>query len=160
MKYGSTLFLRAVLLLLAAIALLVMWLILSVTYTEWSLEFPTIASYIYVIKFVAVATAGLFTYALYQAKKLLDNIDDDKAFSSSSLSALRNIKYSAVAMSALYVLNMPAVYVITQSDDAPGLIVLGALFTCAPIVVAVFAAVVQRLLKSVIKIKRENELTV
>jgi hypothetical protein len=47
-----------------------------------------------------------------------------------------------------------------QRDDAPGLVVIGMFCTGAPLVVAVFAAVLQRLFKETIDIKTENDLTV
>lgn len=55
---------------------------------------------------------------------------------------------------------MPLIYEMAQEADAPGLIVLGLVMTCAPIVIAVFAAVLQKLLKNAIEIKSENDLTV
>jgi Protein of unknown function (DUF3036). len=55
----------------------------------------------------------------------------------------------------------PAVlYVWAQRDDAPGLVVIGMFCAGAPLVVAVFAAVLQRLFKEAIAIKTENDLTV
>jgi len=47
-----------------------------------------------------------------------------------------------------------------EADDAPGLIVIGLLIIFGCLVVAIFAAVLQKLLKTAIEIKTENELTV
>ncbi|MGO4375941.1 DUF2975 domain-containing protein, partial [Paenibacillus sp. MCAF20] len=45
-------------------------------------------------------------------------------------------------------------------DDAPGIILVGMVLIFASLVIAVFAAVLQKLLKEAIDIKSENDLTV
>lgn len=47
-----------------------------------------------------------------------------------------------------------------ERDDAPGIIVIGLIIIFASMVIAVFAAVLQKLLKEAIAIKSENDLTV
>ena len=47
-----------------------------------------------------------------------------------------------------------------EVDDAPGLAVVGMVPIFASLVIAVFAAVLQRLLKEAIDIKEENDLIV
>ena len=101
-----------------------------------------------------------FYFALYQAFKLLSYIDKNKAFSELSVKALKNIKYCAITISSLYVVVMPLFYLIAELDDAPGLILIGMVIIFASMVIAVFAAVLQRLLQEAIDIKSENDLTV
>jgi hypothetical protein len=55
---------------------------------------------------------------------------------------------------------MPLFYQMAQSTDAPGLMMIGLIINAAPFVVAVFAAVLQMLVKTAVDIKNENELTV
>ncbi len=55
---------------------------------------------------------------------------------------------------------LPFVYIMAEVDDAPGLIVIGMVPIFASMVIAVFAAVLQRLLKEAIDIKAENDLIV
>ena len=45
-------------------------------------------------------------------------------------------------------------------DDAPGVILIGLILIFASMVIAVFAAVLQKLLKEAIDIKSENDLIV
>ncbi|MGV2643750.1 DUF2975 domain-containing protein, partial [Clostridium perfringens] len=47
-----------------------------------------------------------------------------------------------------------------EKDDAPGIILIGMALIFASIVIAVFAAVLQKLLQEAIDIKSENDLTV
>ncbi|MCC2684787.1 MAG: hypothetical protein K0R75_1686 [Paenibacillaceae bacterium] len=98
--------------------------------------------------------------ALYQAFRLLSNIDKNRAFSELSVGALRTIKLCAIMISILFLAVLPLFYVWGDRDDAPGLVVLGMVLTFAPMVIAVFAAVLQKLLKHAIDIKSENDLTV
>ena len=106
------------------------------------------------------ASAIPFYFALYQAFKLLSYIDKNKAFSELSVKALKNIKYCAITISILYVLGMPLFYLMAERDDAPGIILIGLVIIFASMVIAVFAAVLQRLLQEAIDIKSENDLTV
>lgn len=101
-----------------------------------------------------------FFFALYQSLKLLDYIDRNTAFSELSVKALKNIKYCAMMISALYVAGMPYIFFVGDKDDAPGVILVGLVIIFASLVVAVFAAVLQRLLGNIIEIKSENDLTV
>ncbi|MNF13629.1 hypothetical protein D3C80_2155360 [compost metagenome] len=55
---------------------------------------------------------------------------------------------------------MPLFYLMAEKDDAPGIIVIGLILIFASTVIAVFAAVLQRLLKEAIELKSEIDLTV
>ncbi|MFJ7700631.1 DUF2975 domain-containing protein [Lysinibacillus fusiformis] len=106
------------------------------------------------------ATAIAYFVALYTTIKLLSYIDQNIAFSELSVKALIKIKYCAIIISSVYVVGMPLIYYAAEVDDAPGLILIGMVIICASFVVAVFAAVLQKLLKNAIEIKSENDLTV
>ncbi len=101
-----------------------------------------------------------FYIALYKAFRLLGYIDKNIAFSELSIKALKNIKYCAITISTLYVVMMPFVYLLADKDDAPGLIIIGMAFILAPMIIAVFVAVLQKLLKAAIDIKSDNDLTI
>jgi hypothetical protein len=77
-----------------------------------------------------------------------------------SIRSLQKIKFFAIAFSGLYVAILPFVFVVAELDDAPGLVIMGMVPVFASLVIAVFAAVLQRLLKQAIDIKSENDLTV
>ena len=63
-------------------------------------------------------------------------------------------------MTLLYLGCVPFLIPIAEADDAPGLVLIGAVLACSPLVIAVFAAVLERLLQNAIDIKSENDLTV
>ena len=111
--------------------------------------------------YIAFDTSAIpFYIALYQAFKLLRTIDENKAFSNLSVNALMKIKYCAIAISILHAAVLPLFYLYADVDDAPGVIFVGLIVPFASVIIAVFAAVLQKLLQEAINIKSENDLTV
>ncbi|MEK3810996.1 DUF2975 domain-containing protein [Bacillus sp. FSL R7-0685] len=160
MNRMSTIFLKMALVLIG-IPILALCIFLVPKIANYSAElFPNIAYIKYLVFIYLYVTAIPFYFALYQAFKLLSYIDKNKAFSGLSVRALKNIKYCAVTISIFYVAGMPVFYLIAEIDDAPGIIVIGLVIIFASMVIAVFAAVLQKLLKEAIDIKSENDLTV
>ncbi|MFP3887832.1 DUF2975 domain-containing protein [Priestia filamentosa] len=160
MKRGSTLFLKIAVILMG-IPVLALCIFLVPEVGSYAAElYPDMAYIKYLIFIDLYAAAIPFYIALYQAFKLLSYIDKNKAFSTISVKALKNIKYCAITISILYVVGMPLLYLIAEKDDAPGIILIGLVIIFASMVIAVFAAVLQKLLKEAIDIKSENDLTV
>lgn len=120
----------------------------------------TLASIVLGLVLIMYVSAIPFYFALYQALKLLGYIDKNQAFSELSVAALKKIRNCALLITGLYVVALPLLYVIAEWDDAPGLILIGLVIVGASFVIAVFAALLQRLLQDAIDIKKENELTV
>jgi hypothetical protein len=160
MKKGSTHFLRFIIFLLGLGVLALYIFALPNMWKGGSEEFPAASRAIFLLMIGMYATAAPFFIALWQTLKLLRYIDQNTAFSDLSVQALRNIKYCAIIIAALYVSGVPLLFPIADADDAPGMIIIGMGIACAPIAVAVFAAVLQRLLQNAIDIKSENDLTV
>ncbi|ASS73656.1 hypothetical protein CIG75_00805 [Tumebacillus algifaecis] len=160
MKRGTTLFLKVAVILIG-IPVLAMCIFLLPEIANYAAElYPEISYMKYYVLLDLYATAIPFYFALYQSFKLLIYIDRNKAFSELSVQALKKIKQCAITFSGLYVVGMPFIYLIAEKDDAPGIIVIGMVMIFASMVIAVFAAVLQRLLKEAIDIKAENDLTV
>ncbi len=160
MKKGSTLFLKGVLIFISLVVLALCIFALPTMTRGAAAEFPPIAPLREAILFGLYLTAIPFFTALYQAFELLNYIDKNIAFSTLSVKALKYIKYSALVMSGLYMLGMPVAVLVAEWDDAPGLVIFAFLAACSPIVIAVFAAVLEKLVQSAIDLKSENELTV
>ncbi|GIN12574.1 hypothetical protein J26TS2_24410 [Shouchella clausii] len=158
MKRGSTLFLKIAVMLMGGpvLALCIFGLV-------WLPSHPVDPHYDHILYpiFIGVfLTVIPFFVALSQAFKLLSYIDRNQSFSELSTRALKNIKYCAVIISGLYVAIMPFFYLLADRDDAPGLLFMGVVPLFASTVIAVFAAVLQRLFQEAIDIKSENDLTV
>jgi len=160
MKRVSTIFLKLAVILMG-FPVLALCIFLVPEIANYAAElFPDWAYMKYLVFIDLYATAIPFYFALYQAFKLLSYIDKNKAFSELSVKALKNIKNCAITISILYVAGMPLFYLMAEVDDAPGIILIGMFMIFASMVVAVFAAVLQKLLKNAIDIKSENDLTV
>jgi hypothetical protein len=101
-----------------------------------------------------------FFFALYQGLLLLRAIDKNAAFSAHSVTAIRHIKFCAAIISAFYALMMPFIVRVAEKDDAPGVALIGLMLIFAPLVTAVFAAVLQKLLQNALDLKSENDLTI
>lgn len=159
-KHGSTHFLRVVVFGMGAVALLLCYLILPPIYREWASVFPHVANLKYPLLVLLVATTIPFFIALYQTLKLLNYVDRNEALSDLSVTALKYIKYCSVVFGLLYAAILPFIYLFADLVDAPGVMIIGFIMAFAPLVIAVFAAVLQKLLQSAIDIKNENDLTV
>ncbi|GED00905.1 DUF2975 domain-containing protein [Bacillus atrophaeus] len=160
MKRGTTLFLKIAVFLIG-IPVLALCIFLVPEIANFAAEFyPDIVYIKYLVLINLYASAIPFYFALYKAFKLLSYIDKNKAFSELSVRALKNIKYCAITISILFVMGMPLFYLMAEKDDAPGIILIGLVVIFASMVIAVFAAVLQKLLKEAIDIKSENDLTV
>jgi hypothetical protein len=158
MKRGSTLFLRMAVFLIGTPVLA-----LGIYGLPWLAKNPVNPDYAHILYPIVIGmylSVIPFFVALYQAFKLLGYIDQNQAFSELSVKALKNIKFCAITISVLYAAIEPFVFLVADLDDAPGLVIIGMVPVFASMVIAVFAAVLQRLLQEAIDIKSENDLIV
>lgn len=159
MKKASTHFLRAFIVFIGLVVLALCIFALPEAGRGMSVEFPMVANLQYWV-LPLYAAAIPFYLALWQGLKLLNYIDKNKAFSDLSVVSLKKIKYLAVVVSLCLYAALPFMLQIAQADDAPGIILIWGAFASVPIVIAVFAALLQKLLKNAIDIKNENDLVV
>lgn len=156
MERGSTFLLRGVIVCIGLVVLAVCTFVLPrAIIAEIAGDFDylpiLIGLYVAVLPFLA---------ALYQTYTLLGFIDRGRAFSGASVRALRNIKYCAFAISALFAFGMPYIFYLADRDDAPGVAAVGFVIIGASFVIATFAGVAQKLFQTAVAIKSENDLTV
>lgn len=154
MKGSSTLFLRALLFILGALVFCFFALVIpdETRFEDAGMLLPFIVA-------MYISTIPFF-YSLYQTFKLLNYIDENKAFSELSVKALAKIKYSAIVFAIIYGLFLPFMFYIAQQEDAPGLGAIAIILTGTPLGIATFIAVLQRILGDALKLKSENDLTV
>ncbi|MCM3086759.1 DUF2975 domain-containing protein [Bhargavaea ginsengi] len=163
MKKGSTLLLKLAVIVMGIPVLLIAVLVLpkivleAMGFIGEGMQLPWIVLGLMAIMYISAIP---FYMALYQALKLLGYIDRNEAFSELSVGSLKKIRNYGFTISGLYVVALPFIFMIAQWDDAPGLALIGIVIVGASFVIAVFAAVLQRLLKQAIDIKQENDLTV
>ena len=160
MKKSSTIFLQVVIVLIGIGVLAVM---LWEPHIEGRNAHATPFEIYFKDPFLAYAyTASIsFFVALYQAFKLLGYIGRNEVFSQRSVSALRTIKYCAMALVG-FIVGAEAYFFIVQrsKDDIAGGVAMGLFMMFISVVVATAAAVFEKLLQSAVDIKSENDLTV
>lgn len=158
MKRSSTLFLKVVLCLIATVALAGM------------LWFPQTEGRAANLDLISIYTNPLIIYSfiasipffigLYQAFKLLNFIDTNKAFSQGAVNTLKNMKFASLSLIGFIVLALFYIRFFAQGDDPAGPTMLGIAMSLAFGVIATAAGVFQKLLQNAVDIKSENDLTV
>lgn len=104
-----------------------------------------------------------FFIGLYQAFKLLNFIDANKAFSQGAVNTLKNMKLASLSLIgfiALALLYNRFLAPLGVDDDPAGPTMLGIVMSLAFAVIATAAGVFQKLLQNAVDIKSENDLTV
>jgi hypothetical protein len=164
MKNGLTTFARAVVYLVGVAALCVCFILIPELVREEGVGKPFNPYLVYSF-FAGVYLLALpFFVALYQTLKLFNYIDKNKAFSHQSIKALQNIKICAIVFSVMIVVAVATGIGVARSidptEDVTGFITLGFIFTFIPSIIAVFVAVLQRVLAEAVAMKSENDLIV
>jgi len=156
----ETLLLRIALILMTipAFFVLIMWI-------PWTNEIvQNIGSEVVFFFFLSyvfmIIAATPYLFSIYQTLIILNLIDHDQAFSTTSVKALKKIKLSAMFLGIQFAIALPFLFYIAQVDDAPGLAAIGLIITLGSVCISVFAAVLQKLLTHAIDIKSENDLTI
>jgi hypothetical protein len=158
MKFGATLFLRAVLVL---IGLGVLAFLLVEPHFEGRNAHATVFEIYFKDPFLAymyVASIPFFM-GLYHAIKVLGYADRNKEFSPSTVRSVRTIKYCALVLIA-FVAGAEVFILSSESDDAAGGVMMGLFIAFVAIVVATAMAVLEKTLQKAVDMKSENDLTV
>lgn len=158
MKKGSTLFLKTVLVL---IAIGVLAGLIRFPQTEGrAANLDLISIYKDPLIIYSYIASIPFFVGLYQAFKLLNLIDANKAFSQGAINTLRNMKFASLSLIGFIALALFYIRFAVHGDDLAGPTMLGIIATFAVSVIATAAAVFQKLLQNAVDIKSENDLTV
>jgi hypothetical protein len=158
MNRGPTIFLRLVISLIAIAVLAVCVFPLPRMLSQEAAKTPDTAWQIYLFLVGAYIQAALFLFALYQAFKLLNYVDGNKALSELSVRALRHIKHSALAIGFLMVVGLVWLGVLSAGtgEDSAGPAMIGFIGTLASTVVAAVAAVLQTQVQKAIDTRKEE----
>ena len=158
MKKGSTLFLKTVILLIGIGVLAGLVWFPQTEGRAANLDLISIYKDPFII-YIYIGSIPFFV-GLYQAFKLLNLIDANKAFSQSAVNTLINMKLASLALIGFIALALLYIRFFAHGDDPAGPTALGILASFAAIVIATAAAVFQKLLQNAVDIKSENDLTV
>ena len=159
MKRISTVFLQVVIVLIGIVALAILIRFPSIEGRAANLDLLSIYADPFILYGYAASIA--FFVALYKAFKLLGYIGQNKVFSSSSVGALKSIKYCAIVLSILIVMAGLYIKIAHHKDDDPaGFLAICMVTAFASIVVATAAAIFEKILQNAIDMKSENDLTI
>ena len=158
MKKGSTLFLKAVLLLIAVGVLAGMIWFPQTEGRATNLDLIGIYTDPFII-YIYIGSIPFFV-GLYQAFKLLNFIDAHKAFSQGAVNTLKNMKFASLSLIGFIALALFYIRFFVHGDDPAGPTMLGIVVSFAVAVIATAAAVFQKLLQNAVDLKSENDLTV
>ena len=161
MKQSSTLFLKAVLCLIAIGTFAGMLWFPQTEGRAANLDLISIyADPLIIYSYIASIP---FFIGLYQAFKLLNLIDANKAFSQSAVNTLKNMKFASLSLIGFIALALVYIRFFAPfgvDDDPAGPTMLGIVMSLAFGVIATAASVFQKLLQNAVDIKSENDLTV
>ncbi len=134
--------LRIVALLFTLACLLVCVFVLPACGTFLIKFYPAHAFWRYPMFIGLYAAAACCFFAMFHFWILLNSVDRDGTLAAKSLRAIR---HSAIVFSALYALfAMPLIFLAADTDDAPGLILIGAFLDTIPVGIAAIAAILER----------------
>ena len=157
MERASTAFLQVVIVLIGIGALALM---LWEPYVEGRNAHATLFQICFNDLFLAYAYVASipFFVALYQALRLLGDIRRNEIFSQRSVKAVRIIKYCALAVAGFVVGGVAYLFIVQRGkDDIAGGVAVGLVIIFVSVVSATAAAVFERLLRSAVDIKSEND---
>lgn len=159
MKRISIIFLQAVVVLIAIVALAIL---IRLPLTEGrATNLDLFSIYADPLILYGYAASIAFFVALYKAFRLLGYIGQNKVFSSSSVKALKSIKYCAIVLSVLIIAAGLYIRIAHNKDDDPaGFIAMCIVTTFVSAVVATAAAIFEKILQNAIDMKSENDLTI
>jgi hypothetical protein len=155
MKRGSTLFLKFVICLIAIGALAGMIRFPQTEGRAANLDLISIYKDPLII-YSFIASIPFFV-GLYQAFKLLNLIDANKAFSQDAVNTLKNMEFASLCLIGFIALAVFYIRFFAHGDDPAGPTTLGILASFAAAIIATAAAVFQKLLQNAVDIKLENE---
>lgn len=158
MKQGTTTFLKVTILIIGIFVLTLCIFLLPGLAKDTAEMNPEYAYLRFPVLIGVNITAIPFFLALFQTFKLLNYIESENAFSNRSVMSLSQIKNYAFLIIALYVTGL--ILLVLQNALHPGVAIIGFVIIFATLVILFFAAVLQKLLRSVLEIKAENDLTI
>lgn len=158
MKFGATVFLRVVLVLIGIGALA---FLLVEPHFEGRNAHATLFAIYFKDPFLAYAYVASISFfvGLYHAFKVLTYAGRNQEFSPAAVRSVRTIKYCAIALIG-FVVGGEVFIMLSDSDDRAGGVFMGVLIFCGAIVVATAMAILERILQNAVDLKSENDLTV
>lgn len=138
--------------------ILMLGFIMTMSLINEGLNDLNIYVWIFVISLAASGVIGL--WVLYYLYQIVDLIQENTSFSEETLRLVAKVKHRILAASITFLGILPFVAHVADTDDAPGLILIGLGLVAIPFVAYVFSLIVEELFKNAIHLKSEQDLTI
>lgn len=102
----------------------------------------------------------LIMYIAFNLEKLLKQIANEKLFSDYALMLFKKIKFTILTIGIASIGFMSMFFHVARGAEAPGVVLFGLGIVFIPFAIFVFCEVLESILKSAIKIKQDNDLTI
>lgn len=164
MKKGSVTFARSIVYIVLFAALAVCFLLLPELVREEAVGKPINIPLTIAFFALSYLIATPFFVAIFQTLKVLEYIEKKQAFSELTIKALQTIKNCTYIFNGLVVLAVSGGVTISKMidprEDVTFMVTFGFIFVFVASVIAVFVAVLQKLLMDAVALKSENDLIV
>ena len=102
-----------------------------------------------------------FITMLASSFQIVRLIEKKQAFSTKTIRLLLWVRNSAFALCLCFMLGiLPMFYSMAELNDAPGVVLIGFIIGLAPMIIALVAAIIKKVLAEAIEYKIESDLTV
>jgi Protein of unknown function (DUF3036). len=143
--------------------LLLFMIFLMVTFTLGFInKADDIIPQIYRLMFlICIYLSGIIcAFFTYYTNRILNFIDNSEPFSIQVLDDVKRVRNIFLYEFLVLLGAVPLIYANAQIGDAPGLLIISGAIILVPLVLSVFIGILYELLKKVIMIKEDSELTI
>ncbi|MHC5374126.1 DUF2975 domain-containing protein [Enterococcus sp. LJL120] len=99
-------------------------------------------------------------YVLIKLHQVLQLIQADAAFTEKIIPLVQKIRRGILTVSCLFLGSLPFFYQAAQSEDAPGLVLIGVGIAAIPFVIYLFSAIAEELFLKALSLKTEQDFTI
>lgn len=158
MKNFKTILLKAAVYVIGFTVLMLSIFWLPLMANETAMVYPEFSYLKWPVLLGMYVTVIPFAYALFHALKLLKSIEQEIVFTKTALQSLKEIIYCASYIIVFYIIGI--IFLSVQGAMHPGIGLMALVIMFASFIIALFAAVLRELLRKMVEIKTENDLTV
>lgn len=147
--------LRAALVLIGLLALL-MAMVISFQFFQATEKGPVV-----ILFFLVLVIAVLLGFrVLFFLNRILTCIKGPDAFSNKTLKLVVQVKNTILAIGVIMLGILPFFYQAADTEDAPGVMVIGLIIVIIPFIAYIFSQIVEELFKKATSIQAESNLTI
>lgn len=146
-----------IILFLVTLAIIAGWGFGTYGFTIVGFDFNNHYAYVFYNLAVGVFAAGIFLLITsYLCFHLLLAIDKNQFYSSLTSTRLAQISHLFVGISVVAILDLPALYVVADHTDAPGILLIGIIFAGVAITLTILTRLFSKLVTAALTLTNEE----